>query len=119
LLGVDGNVGMDYVIARALGKDDLQVEVRRLLEEGFEPLGSPFVAQEYWTAAGSGPVTATWFFYQAMIRRAPIAVVQEGISAEAMDALKRAFLDLHESGYLEEILRKADEVLESSEDAKR
>jgi hypothetical protein len=76
------------------------------------------VAQEYWTADGSGPVTATWFFYQAMIRRAPIAVVQEGISAEAMDALKRAFLDLHESGYLEEILRKADEVLESSEDAK-
>ena len=112
-------MGMDYVIARALGKDDLEAEVRILLEEGFEPLGSPFVAQEYWSGRGSGPVTATWFFYQSMIRRAPIAVVQEGISAEALDALKRAFLDLHESGYLEEILRKADEVLESGEDGER
>jgi hypothetical protein len=105
---------MDYVIARALGKDDLEAEVKRLLAGGFEPLGAPFSAQEYWSAEARTPVSPTWFFYQAMIRRAHIAVLDEGISAEAMDALKRAFLDLHEAGYLEEILRKADEVLEST-----
>jgi hypothetical protein len=112
-------MAMDYVISRALGKEDLEAEVRRLLAEGFEPLGAPFTAQEYWSAAPAVPVTATWFFYQAMIRRAHMAVFDEGISVEAMDALKRAFLDLHAAGYLEEILRKADEVLESSEGGKR
>ena len=49
-----------------------------------------------------------------MTRRLTGISGEEPLSQEAMEALRRAFLDLHESGYLEEILRKADEILESS-----
>lgn len=107
-------MSMDYVIARGLGKDDLEVEVSRLLEDGYEPLGAPFAAQEYLSQGPGQTASPAWFFYQAMTRRLAAISTQEPISEEAMEALRRAFLDLHESGYLEEILRKADEILDAS-----
>ncbi|MGV8042660.1 MAG: hypothetical protein AB2L07_22280 [Thermoanaerobaculaceae bacterium] len=107
-------MSLEYVIARGLGKDDLELEVRKLVEDGYEPLGAPFAAQEYLTQGPGQAASPAWFFYQAMTRRMTAILAQEPISEEAMEALRRAFLDLHESGYLEEILRKADEVLENA-----
>ncbi|MCU0293375.1 MAG: hypothetical protein MUF10_15515 [Thermoanaerobaculaceae bacterium] len=107
-------MSMEYVIARGLGKDELEGEVRRLLVDGFEPLGAPFAAQEYTSPGAGQPASTTWFFFQAMTRRLTGISSEEPLSQEAMEALRRAFLDLHESGYLEEILRKADEILEST-----
>ncbi|HPC83815.1 MAG TPA: hypothetical protein P5234_10680 [Thermoanaerobaculaceae bacterium] len=106
-------MSLEYIIARGLGKEDLESEVRHWLDEGYEPLGPPFAAQEYLAQGPGQAASLTWFFYQAMTRRMTTISVQEPISDEAMEALRRAFLDLHESGYLEEILRKADEVLEN------
>lgn len=47
---------------KAQTPDDLEKEVKRLIAQGWEPLGGPLVMDNAWAHAG-------WAWVQAMIRR--------------------------------------------------